>query len=419
MCATQINHLVHDGTISLYSILRVEEFITNRDAETRRSANEIYLNTLRERVARINNLESTIEELTDEEMLAKTAEFQNRLRNNNEDINGPLLEEAFAVVREAAWRVIEQRHYDVQLLGGLVLHDGRLAEMATGEGKTLVSTLPCYLNALTGKSSFVITVDDYLARRDMEKMGQVHRYLGLTVGLIQAGMSEEERRKAYSCNVVYVTNSELGFDYLRDHLALSPAQTVLPGNYASGQFDGFCVVDEADSVLIDEARTPLIISKQVPAPANKYRAANTLADNLKEGVHYDVDRKNKNVVLNERGYKDCEKALGVQSLFEEPADASGAWAPFILNAVKAKELFTKDIEYTVLPNNSGVGIIDSFTGRVLDGRRWSDGLHQSIEAKEGIEVSEQSKVIAKVTYQVRMKTMKVSIRFVSVMIFSC
>ena len=378
----------------------VEEFITGRDAETRRSANELYLASLRERVNRINDLESTIEELSDEEMLAKTSEFQSRL-SSGEDINGPLLEEAFAVVREAAWRVIEQRHYDVQLLGGLVLHDGRLAEMATGEGKTLVSTLPCYLNALTGKSSFVITVNDYLARRDMEKMGQVHRYLGLTVGLIQAGMTEEERRKAYACDVVYVTNSELGFDYLRDHLALSPAQTVLPGNYASGQFDGFCVVDEADSVLIDEARTPLIISKQVPAPANKYRAANTLANNLKEGVHYTVDLKNKNVVLNERGYKDCEKALGVYSLFEEPADASGAWAPFILNAVKAKELFTKDIEYTVLPNNSGVGIIDSFTGRVLDGRRWSDGLHQSIEAKEGIEVSEQSKVIAKVTYQVR------------------
>ena len=295
-------------------------------------------------------------------------------------------------------RVIEQRHYDVQLLGGLILHDGRLAEMATGEGKTLVSTLPCYINALTGKPSFVITVNDYLARRDMEKMGQVHRYLGLSVGLIQAGMKEEERKKAYACDVVYVTNAELGFDYLRDHLALSPAQTVLPGN--TGEFEGFCVVDEADSVLIDEARTPLIISKQVPAPANKYRAAQTLAENLKERVHYTVDLKNKNCVLNERGYKDCEKALGVQSLFEEPADASGAWAPFILNAVKAKELFNRDIEYTVLPNNAGVGIIDSFTGRVLDGRRWSDGLHQSIEAKEGIEVSEQSKVIAKVTYQV-------------------
>lgn len=374
----------------------VEEFVTGRDDETRRAANEEYLSALRARVERINALEASVEELGDEDMVAKTAEFRDRLAKG-ESMDGPLLEEAFAVVREAAWRVIEQRHYDVQLLGGLILHEGRLAEMATGEGKTLVSTLPCYVNALSGKTSFVITVNDYLARRDMEKMGQVHRYLGLTVGLIQAGMNEEERKRAYACDVVYVTNSELGFDYLRDHLALSPAQTVLPGE--AGEFDGFCVVDEADSVLIDEARTPLIISKQVPAPANKYRAAQTLAENLREGVHYAVDLKNKNVVLNERGYKDCERALGVNSLFEEPADASGAWAPFILNAVKAKELFNKDIEYMVLPDGKGVGIIDSFTGRVLDGRRWSDGLHQSIEAKEGIEVSEQSKVIAKVTYQ--------------------
>jgi len=376
----------------------VEEFITSRDSETRKGLNDEYLAKLQKRVENINKLEPTIEELGDEDMIAKTAEFRERLAKG-EDINGPILEEAFAVVREAAWRVIEQRHYDVQLLGGLILHDGRLAEMATGEGKTLVSTLPCYLNALTGAPSFVITVNDYLARRDMEKMGQVHRYLGLSVGLIQAGMTEEERKVAYDSDVVYVTNSELGFDYLRDHLALSPQQTVLPGN--TGEFDGFCVVDEADSVLIDEARTPLIISKQVPAPANKYKAAQTLAENLKEGVHYTTDIKNKNVVLNERGYKDCEKALGVTSLFEEPADASGAWAPFILNAVKAKELFNKDIEYAILSDNSGVGIIDSFTGRMLDGRRWSDGLHQSIEAKEGIEVSEQSKVIAKVTYQVR------------------
>jgi len=366
-----------------------------RDAETRRASNDAYLATLQRRVERINDLESDIEELDDADILAKTSEFRMRL-SGGESVDGPLLEEAFAVVREAAWRVIEQRHYDVQLLGGLVLHDGRLAEMATGEGKTLVSTLPCYVNALTGRASFVITVNDYLARRDMEKMGQVHRYLGLTVGLVQAGMTEDERRDAYSRDVVYVTNSELGFDYLRDHLALSPAQTVLP----DGAFGGFCVVDEADSVLIDEARTPLIISKQVPAPSNKYRAANTLADNLRPKVHYDVDMKNKNVVLNERGYKDCERALGVDSLFEEPSDATGAWAPFVLNAVKAKELFNRDVEYTVLPDGKGVGIIDSFTGRVLDGRRWSDGLHQSIEAKEGIEVSEQSKVIAKVTYQV-------------------
>lgn len=390
------HHDLSTTSSSALSMGFMEDFVTGRDEETRRAANEKYIEQLQERVNRINALEPTIEELGDEEMIAKTKEFRERLAKG-EDINGPILEEAFAVVREAAWRVIEQRHYDVQLMGGLILHEGRLAEMATGEGKTLVSTLPCYLNSLTGEPSFVITVNDYLARRDMEKMGQVHRYLGLTVGLIQSGMTEEERKKAYACDVVYVTNSELGFDYLRDHLALSPAQTVLPGN--TGEFKGFCVVDEADSVLIDEARTPLIISKQVPAPANKYRAANTLAENLKEGVHYTVDQKNKNCVLNERGYKDCEKALGVTSLFEEPSDASGAWAPFILNAVKAKELFNKDIEYTVLPDNAGVGIIDSFTGRVLDGRRWSDGLHQSIEAKEGIEVSEQSKVIAKVTYQ--------------------
>lgn len=377
----------------------VEEFMTGRDDATRKSENDKYLSTLNGRVERINGLEAEIEELGDDELIAKTSEFKDRL-TKGEDVNGPLLEEAFAVVREAAWRVLEQRHYDVQILGGLILHDGRLAEMATGEGKTLVSTLPCYVNALTGKASFVITVNDYLARRDMEKMGQVHRFLGLTVGLVQSGMTEEQRKEAYGKDVVYVTNSELGFDYLRDHLALSPAQTVLPGG--AGEFDGFCVVDEADSVLIDEARTPLIISKQIPAPAEKYQVANTLAGALKEGVHYAVDEKNKNVVLNDRGYRDCENALGIQSLFEPQADGV-AWAPYVSNAVKAKELFAKDVDYAVLTDDAGektgVGIIDSFTGRVLDGRRWSDGLHQSVEAKEGIDVSEQSQVIAKVTYQ--------------------
>jgi preprotein translocase subunit SecA len=320
---------------------------------------------------------------------------------------------------------LELRHYDVQILGGLILHDGRLAEMATGEGKTLVATLPCYVNALAsttttsttgtgggggGSKSLVVTVNDYLARRDMEKMGQVHRFLGLTVGLIQSSMTEEQRRKAYACDVVYVTNSELGFDYLRDHLALTPEQTVLPramsaggGSLNSGGFDAFCIVDEADSVLIDEARTPLIISKQVPAPANKYAVANQLGQALKKDVHYTVDLKNKNIILTEQGYRESEKALGVDSLFSIDA-AGSAWAPYVSNAVKAKELFNKDVEYTILKEPSsgestGVGIIDAFTGRVLDGRRWSDGLHQSIEAKEGINVSEQSKVIAKVTYQ--------------------
>lgn len=297
--------------------------------------------------------------------------------------------------------MLELRHYDVQLIGGLILHDGGLAEMATGEGKTLVSTLPVYLNALTGRSSFVVTVNDYLAKRDMEKMGQVHRFLGLTVGLIQSSMTEAERRVAYQNDVVYVTNSELGFDYLRDNLALTPEQTVLPNG--AGEFDGFCVVDEADSVLIDEARTPLIISKQVPAPANKYKTAYTLAEALKPDIHYTADLKNKACTLTEVGYRDSERALSIDSLFAVQSDGE-AWAPFISNAVKAKELFKKDVEYALLSDSdgrkTGVGIIDSFTGRILDGRRWSDGLHQSIETKEGIDVSEQSQVIAKVTYQV-------------------
>lgn len=300
-------------------------------------------------------------------------------------------------------RVLELRHYDVQLLGGLILHEGRLAEMATGEGKTLVATLPSYLNSLLeGKSSYVITVNDYLARRDMEKMGQVHRFLGLSVGLIQSSMNEPERREAYACDVVYVTNSELGFDYLRDHLAIGPEQTVLPGG--AGEFDGFCIVDEADSVLIDEARTPLIIAKSVPASSNRYVTAKRLAEALANEIHYEVDKKNQNVVLNDKGYLDSQKALGVETLFVIDADGE-AWAPYLSNAVKAKELFKKDVEYTVLTdadgNKSGVGIIDAFTGRVLDGRRWADGLHQSIEAKEGIAVSERSQVIARVTYQVR------------------
>jgi preprotein translocase subunit SecA len=367
--------------------------------------NEKYLSdVLQKRVEAMNEWETEIEELNDDELSAKTAEFRQRLKTSKDCTLDSLLEEAFAVVREASWRVLEQRHYDVQLMGGIILHKGRLAEMATGEGKTLVSTLPVYLNALQENStSFVVTVNDYLARRDMEQMGQVHRYLGLTVGLIQSGMSDLERQTAYQCDVVYVTNSELGFDYLRDHLAMTPANTVLPQQIGNnGEFDAFCVVDEADSVLIDEARTPLIISQQVPAPANKYATAKTIADALTADVHYTVDLKNKNIILNQKGYRDTEAALGIESLFEIQPDNT-AWAPFVANAVKAKELFNRDVEYSILMDNEdnkiGVGIIDSFTGRVLDGRRWSDGLHQSIEALEGIDVSQQSQVIAKVTYQ--------------------
>jgi len=379
----------------------LEEWMKDTDANSLKKENEKYLLEVQKRVEKINALEETIEELDDDELSGKTAEFRTKLSNGAS--LDDLLEEAFAVVREASWRVLEKRHYDVQIMGGIILHDGRLAEMATGEGKTLVSTLPCYLNALGGKTSFVITVNDYLARRDMETMGQVHRYLGLTVGLIQSSMTEQERKKAYACDIVYVTNSELGFDYLRDHLAFTPEATVLPQTASGGgdKFDSFCVVDEADSVLIDEARTPLIISQQVPAPANKYKLAKQIADALVKNVHYTVDLKNKNIILNQKGYRDTENALGISSLFEVQPDG-GAWAPFVANAVKAKELFNKDIEYSILmegDKKSGIGIIDSFTGRVLYGRRWSDGLHQSIEAKEGIDVSQQSQVIAKVTYQ--------------------
>ena len=259
----------------------VESFSAEFDAKALKKKNEAYLADLQKRVERINALEPDIEDLGDEELAAKTEEFKQRIAKG-EDV----LEEAYAVVREAAWRVLEQRHYDVQLMGGMILNDGKLAEMATGEGKTLVSTLPCYLNALTGKTSFVITVNDYLAKRDAEKMGQVHRFLGLTVGLIQSNMDEEARKKAYACDIVYVTNAELGFDYLRDHLALSPQGTVLPPCMSQGGFDGFCIVDEADSVLIDEARTPLIISKQVPAIANKYATANTLAGKFENQIYF-------------------------------------------------------------------------------------------------------------------------------------
>lgn len=387
-----------DNTVGL-SMGIVENFITKTDEKNRNDQNKKYLAKLYERVDRINKLEEIIEELGDNELQAKTLSFRKRLKDG-EDIGGPILEEAFAVVRETAWRVLELRHYDVQLLGGLVLHDGRLAEMATGEGKTLVSTLPVYLNALSGVTSFVVTVNDYLAKRDMEIMGQVHRFLGLKVGLIQSEMNEAERRTAYNNDVVYVTNSELGFDYLRDNLALTPDQTILAGG--AGSFDGFCVVDEADSVLIDEARTPLIISKQVPSPANKYQTAFQLAESLKREIHYTIDMKNKACTLTEIGYRDSERALGIDSLFEIQQDGE-AWVPFVKKAVEAKELFKKDIDYSMLVDDDGkeigVGIIDTFTGRVLDGRRWSDGLHQSIETKEGIQVSEQSQVIAKVTYQ--------------------
>ncbi|MDJ0796794.1 MAG: preprotein translocase subunit SecA [Calothrix sp. MO_167.B12] len=328
--------------------------------------------------------EEDISALSDEELKGKTAEFRERI-NKGETLDD-ILPEAFAVVREAGKRVLGLRHFDVQILGGAILHTGQIAEMKTGEGKTLVATLPSYLNAITGKGVHVVTVNDYLARRDAEWMGQVHRFLGLSVGLIQSTMNPAERKKNYDCDITYVTNSEVGFDYLRDNMATSMADVVQrPFNY--------CVIDEVDSILIDEARTPLIISGQVERPTEKYIEASRISAALNKEDHYEVDEKARNVLLTDEGFAEAEKLLEVKDLF----DPEDPWAHFIFNAIKAKELFLKDVNYIV--RNEEVVIVDEFTGRVLPGRRWSDGLHQAIEAKEKVEIQPETQTLATITYQ--------------------
>ncbi|WP_017314364.1 preprotein translocase subunit SecA [Mastigocladopsis repens] len=335
-------------------------------------------------ITEINLLEEEIKALPDEELKGKTAEFRQRLKKG--ETLDDILSEAFAVVREAGRRVLGLRHFDVQLLGGVILHTGQIAEMKTGEGKTLVATLPSYLNALTGKGVHVVTVNDYLARRDAEWMGQVHRFLGLSVGLIQQSMTPTERQKNYGCDITYVTNSEVGFDYLRDNMATDIKDVVQrPFNY--------CVIDEVDSILVDEARTPLIISGQVERPTEKYLKAAQIAASLTKDEHYEVDEKARNVLLSDEGFAEAEQLLGVKDLF----DPEDPWAHFVFNAIKAKELFLKDVNYIV--RNSEVVIVDEFTGRVLPGRRWSDGLHQAIEAKERVEIQPETQTLATITYQ--------------------
>jgi len=335
-------------------------------------------------ITEINLLEEDIKPLSDEQLKAKTVEFKQRLANG--ETLDDILPEAFAVVRESGRRVLGLRHFDVQLQGGIILHNGQIAEMKTGEGKTLVATLPGYLNALTGQGVHVITVNDYLARRDAEWMGQVHRFLGLSVGLIQSTMTPSERQKNYECDITYVTNSEIGFDYLRDNMATSMAEVVQrPFN--------FCVIDEVDSILVDEARTPLIISGQVERPTEKYLQAAEIAFALQKDEHYEVNEKDRNVLLTDEGFAESENQLGVTDLF----DPEDPWAHFMFNAIKAKELFLKDVNYIV--RNDEVVIVDEFTGRVLPGRRWSDGLHQAIEAKEHVEIQPETQTLATITYQ--------------------
>jgi preprotein translocase subunit SecA len=335
-------------------------------------------------ITEINLLEEEIQALSDQELRGKTAEFKQRVEKG-ESLDD-LLPEAFAVVREAGKRVLGMRHFDVQLLGGMILHDGQIAEMKTGEGKTLVSTLPAYLNALLGRGVHVVTVNDYLARRDAEWMGQVHRFLGLSVGLIQQTMTPNERKRNYDCDITYATNSELGFDYLRDNMATSMVDVVQrPFQY--------CVIDEVDSVLVDEARTPLIISGQVERPSEKYIRAAEVATRLETETHYEVDEKARNVLLSDEGFIEAEKILGVQDLF----DPKDPWAHYIFNAIKAKELFIKDVNYIV--RDDEIVIVDEFTGRIMMGRRWSDGLHQAIEAKEHVEIQPETQTLATITYQ--------------------
>ncbi len=353
-------------------------------------------------VERINALEPEFEKLTDEELRAKTDEFKailaKRPTSDNEKADrilekealDAILPEAFATVREAGKRVLNMRHFDVQLIGGYFLHNAHIAEMRTGEGKTLVATLPAYLNALTGKGVHVITVNDYLAKRDSEWMGKIYKFLGLSVGVILSNHHSptefEEKRAAYACDITYGTNNEFGFDYLRDNMAASEDMLVQrPFNYA--------IIDEVDSILIDEARTPLIISGRVEQSADTYTLMAKVAPQLTKDVDYEVDEKNKNVILTEDGIDKAQELIGCKDLF----DINTQYAHNLLQALKAKELFIKDTDYVVKDNQ--VVIVDEFTGRLMQGRRWSDGLHQAIEAKEGVEIQDETQTLASITFQ--------------------
>ncbi len=351
-------------------------------------------------VEHINHLEEEYSKFSDDELRAKTTEFKKILseRETSPDyktdralekaVLDKILPEAFAVVREAGRRVLNMRHFDVQLIGGIFLHEGHIAEMRTGEGKTLVATLPAYLNALTGKGVHIITVNDYLAQRDRDWMGKIFEFLGLTVGVILStdSFNFEKKKAAYACDITYGTNNEFGFDYLRDNMATSTsALCQRPYNYA--------IIDEVDSILIDEARTPLIISGRLEKSADTYRLMAKVAPQLEKITHYEVDEKNKNIIFTEDGIDKAQAILGVDDLF----DIQTQYAHHLLQALKAKELFTRDTDYVVRDNE--IMIVDEFTGRLMQGRRWSDGLHQAIEAKEGVPIQDETQTLASITFQ--------------------
>ncbi|MGC9022775.1 MAG: DEAD/DEAH box helicase, partial [Dissulfurimicrobium sp.] len=323
-------------------------------------------------VEQINSLEREISALSDDELKAKTPAFKERLKNG-ESLDS-LLPEAFAVVREAAKRVLGLRPYDVQLIGGIVLHQGKIAEMKTGEGKTLVAVMPVYLNALTGRGVHVVTVNDYLAKRDSEWMGNIYRFLGLDVGVIVHDMDDAQRKAAYMADVTYGTNNEFGFDYLRDNMKYSLEDMVQRDFH-------YAIVDEVDSILIDEARTPLIISGPSEESTDLYYKVNQIIPSLKRDVHYTVDEKARSVILTEEGIAKCEKLLHVNNLYD-PAQTE--ILHHVEQALKAHALFQIDKDYIV--KDGQVVIVDEFTGRIMPGRRYSDGLHQALEAKEGVKI---------------------------------
>jgi len=336
-------------------------------------------------VPRINAFEEAISKLSDEALKGKTIEFRARIDNGETEDN--LLPEAFAVVREAAKRTLGERHYDVQLIGGVVLHQGKIAEMKTGEGKTLVATLPVYLNALRGKGVHVITVNDYLAKRDAEWMGKVYEALGMSCKYVIHGLSNEQRRDAYNADITYGTNNEFGFDYLRDNMAVSAQELVQRDLH-------YAIVDEVDSILIDEARTPLIISAPNQESTDKYVKYAYLVRNLKETIDYTMDEKTRSVVLSENGISKMEGLLGMKNIYSE---AGFGEVHHIEQALKAKTLFKIDRDYVVKEDE--VIIVDEFTGRLMPGRRFSEGLHQAIEAKENVKVRRESKTLATITFQ--------------------
>ncbi len=378
------------------------------------TSNEREIKRILPRVDEINALEPAMKQLTDEQLRAKTEEFRQRIRERVDAIEDAdekdqelkivldeILPEAFAVVREAGWRVLQMRHFDVQMIGGMVLHQGKISEMKTGEGKTLVATLPVYLNALSGRGVHVVTVNDYLAKRDSEWMGKLYTFLGLSVGVIVHDLDDVQRREAYAADVTYGTNNEFGFDYLRDNMKFDLNDCVQRGH-------NFGIVDEVDSILIDEARTPLIISGQSEESTDKYYKVNRIIPQLEMGEEIDrgmgedkvltgdyvVDEKHRTITVTDIGWEKVERLLGIGNI----ADPEN-WdlKHHVDTAIKAHALYRRDVEYVV--KDGEVLIVDEFTGRLMPGRRWSDGLHQAVEAKENVKIERENQTLATVTFQ--------------------